>query len=234
VGAPDEEAIDPEAQALNEAQDRRLEVQARISEATFRAKEKLEADLNRRYGGNIRQLDGEIKDLQKILDNSGPVRLAWLKLTRRVSQDPQRDLNLLQSTKRMYESYRSEARHAFANRIRDEAQVREPGAQPTAARERQNAQAADSTGRAPLSKEQAAERIEYLEGRRPKPVAELHLRPGGKTEEFVHADAAVKLEAEISGLKALLKAHDGPARAPDPDSRGTAVQDLDDGFELLF
>ena len=225
-GTPDHGTIHPEAQARNDAQDRRLAEEARISDENMRARLKLERDLAQRYGDSIRQLRSEISELESILSNSGPIRLGWLKLTRQLSRDPRRDLNLLQSTLEMYEKRRAEDRQAFEARIRERAQARQARSPRSEATQNQETRTSDSQDRRTFTKEQAANRLEFLEGHRSEPVHEMHLRPGGKAEEIVRWDVATRRETEISLLKAFMQA--------DHDPEIAAEQELDDGIGPSF
>lgn len=222
-----------EAEAQNKAQDDRLADEALISEETFQARQKLEDDLARRYGDATEMLKTDIADLQDVLDNSGPARLAWLKFTNQIPKDPQADLKMLKSGLATQERLQSEEREAFEARIwnqvllgQAERQNNEAGQNQTSANRLQT--------RNTMTRGQASERLAFLEDHRPAPASELHLRPGGRTEEYVHSDVAARQEGEISLLRAFLKAHDGPENDPDFDPDSAPDHEYNDGFEPLF
>jgi hypothetical protein len=230
--ASDFETIHPEAQALNDAQDRRLADEARISDENMRARREFERHLERMHDIDIRQLQGEIRDLQSVLESSGPIRLAWLQITHQVPAQPHRHLDGLHSMLGMCQDNRAQDLQAFEERVKGQAS--QARALSSAATQNQETQDSGSQDRNALNKREAAARLAYLEDTRSAPVSETHLRPGGRIEEFVHFDVAARREAEISALKAFMKAHDGPDNVLDNDPRAAPEQDLDDGFDLSF
>jgi hypothetical protein len=108
------------------------------------------------YDRDIEQLRTEKRELEDLLNNSGPVRLWWLKATRRVSGDPHRDLNLLQSTLEMKEKYRTLGpRAAMGDAGRGGGDKRQP------------------TERIGITREQAREFIELMEDNGARPASAL-------------------------------------------------------------
>ncbi len=206
TAAPDAEPIQPEAKAANEAQERRFEEQRRIWDEQAGARQLLEDDLDRRYGGKINYLQGEAKSLDAVLGDSGPVRLMWLKLTRQIGKDPELDLRALHTDIDVLEHQRQQERDAFEAHLREQEQACRQ--QQQAARQTQQAQsqhqsqtsASESSGSP--TRDQAAERLEHLESTRPTPEAEPHLRPGGPLQHAVDAEVAARHEIEIATLAA--------------------------------
>jgi len=222
--APDVEPIHPEAQALNDAQDRRLAEEARISDENMRARREFERHLERAHDIDIRQLQGEIRDLQSALESSGPIRVAWLQITHQVPAQPHRHLDGLHSMLGMCQDYRAHDLQAFEERLKAETPSGQVEIEGQAA----------MGGRQEVTKEQAAERIKFLEDNYPTPVSQMHLRPGGKTEEFVHWDTAAERYREISALKAFVGASNRHERREQLEVEATADDDFDEGFELSF
>ena len=96
---------------LGNAPGRRNDASETLTE--LRAREVHNTYLDAKYDVNIRELRSEMAKLQDVLENSGPLRLGWLKLTRQISVDPHRDLNTLSIYAEKYEQERAEELKSF-------------------------------------------------------------------------------------------------------------------------
>ena len=105
--------VTPEVQALNDAQDRRIEEQARVSDQNRQERKRFEADLERRCSDSMEMLRVDIFDLQTALDNSGPVRRAWVKYSNQIPKNAEEDLQRLKSGLANQERQRQAERDAF-------------------------------------------------------------------------------------------------------------------------
>jgi hypothetical protein len=67
------------------------------------SRQSLEGYLDGKYGADIREIRSEQSKLQDLVQNSGRLRLGWLKLTKQISSDPHRDLHTLNLLAEGYE-----------------------------------------------------------------------------------------------------------------------------------
>ena len=221
-GSP--ETSSPGPATLNAIQDRHFDEIGRFHTERYHARERMLADFDRRFGERERQLQREIDERQELLNNSGPARLLWLKLTRQIPKDPQRDLDAKRNEWERIQSDREAANWNFdrereeqlqAVRERHLAERQSPAPEPSrqgisskfnqAARER-NAPAVKSTSDAKRElADPLRERLEALEAQRARPELD-HDMPAPKNEAtWVNKRVEEHLAIEISKLKAKLE-----------------------------
>lgn len=107
---------EPSPAELNRLQDRHLAELGAFYEQTNRARLALAAKHEAAYGQQERQLGRDIEQLENTLQNSGRFRRAWLKLTKQIPKEPEREIQNMRRSLDNLSWRKSEAQKALEMR----------------------------------------------------------------------------------------------------------------------
>ena len=113
----------PSPHRINALQDRHHVELSRFYEEYSQARSRLNANLESQYGAHERELRYEADRLQSVLDNSGPMRLWWLKLTNQIPADAEEELNNKRLSLENIEWRRREAEQALERDVQQRRQA---------------------------------------------------------------------------------------------------------------
>ena len=102
---------------MNALQDRQHAELGRFYTESTQARLKLKSTLEQEYTEREQQIRSDIDHLDQTLNNSGPIRLWWLKLTRQVSRNPEEDLQNMRMGLENIEWRRNEGQQALEYRV---------------------------------------------------------------------------------------------------------------------
>ena len=226
--AADDFEATPDAATINAVQDRHFDEIGRFHTERYHARDRLLAEFSRRYGARERQLDREITDRGKILENSGRARLAWLRLTNQIPKNAKADLEQKRRELSGIRWQRENARRTFdaeretqmeAIRARHNAERQKPASGPKAGLTAAHQVAAAQAGpepkasgdvkpevKAPTAVDQArAKTSEALEKQRAELDFDHEMPAPENVAQAVNQRTEEKLAIEISKLKTWLR-----------------------------
>lgn len=117
----------PTPALLNTLQDRQLAELGEFYQMKFQARNRLEERLAQQYDEHERNFRGKAAHLEQALNNSGPLQLLWLKVSRQIPWSAEEDLRNLQRTIENIEWRRAEANRRLESemhRRREEIEAR--------------------------------------------------------------------------------------------------------------
>jgi hypothetical protein len=223
MGASPSEAS-PNPALLNAIQDRQFDELGQFHTARYHGRERMLADFDRRFGERERQLQREIDEQRDLLNNSGPARLFWLKLTRQIAADPAKNLEAKQNEWQLIQHDREAANWNF-DRARDEelsalrerhvaerqSRAPDPARQTIshkfnqAVKEPAQPDARTANDRKAKPADPRQERLEVLEDQRARLELDLEMPAPKNAATAVNKHVEEQLAIEISKLKAKLE-----------------------------
>jgi hypothetical protein len=109
--------------ALNALQGRQLAELGHFYAESQEARDKVEARLEKTYGDFERKLKRDMAALEQKIEAAGPVRKAWLKLTKKLPRDPAAELDGMRGSLENIAWRKTEAREAVEKKISERRQA---------------------------------------------------------------------------------------------------------------